>query len=60
MTLLVNLQDLLRFRVAVGLSICRNMVFVSLCRLVERHKELILIHGEQKITIVPRKMQQQQ
>ena len=37
--LLVNLQDLLSFRVTVGLSIFRNMIFVSLCRLVD--KELI-------------------
>ena len=55
--LLVNLQDLLSFRVTVGLSIFRNMIFVSLCSLVD--KEFILIHGsddERKFTIVPRKM----
>ena len=41
--LLVNLQDLLSFRVTVGLSIIRNMIFVRLCRLVD--KESILMHG---------------
>jgi hypothetical protein len=43
---LLNLQDLLRFRVTVGLSIFRNMIFVSLCRLVvaEQRKELISVH----------------
>jgi len=44
-TFLVNLQDLFRFRMTVGSSICFNMLFISLCRLVEKHKEFILIHG---------------
>jgi len=43
-TLLIDLQDLLRFRVGVGLSILRNVVFVRLCRLVDQDKELI--HGD--------------
>ena len=64
MTLLVNLQDLLCFRVTVGLSIFRNMIFVSLCRLDSEEQELILIRGtvmkNERITIVPRKLRRQQ
>ena len=41
--ILVNLQDLLSFRMTIGLSICRNVIFVSLCSLVD--KGFILIHG---------------
>ena len=55
--LLVNLQELLRFRVTYGFPVCRTMIFVSLCRLV-----IINInawHCDDK-TIVPRKMQHRQ
>ena len=62
-TLLVNLQDFLRFGVTVGLSICRKMIFVSLCRLEEQYKELTLIRGTvmtNKGSIVPHKLQHHQ